>query len=500
MTAILDEHKNWQTDGGKPLVNGKVYFGVRSEDPKETGITIYSDSVLQNPTSNPQLTDSFGQTDDKIFVTDFYSIRVEDEEENLIYENLDNGTGSDIGAPIAVNEVQGLNELVGVGVPPVVDYVDKQIYILKTVQENTDAMTLDLGPGPVPIKIKDLDILAGQISINATMELIFNSTGPVFELSDGHNFKVPQPLGETIPNTGKFTSLEATSLIGNIVGSANIQTDAVGQDEIASDAVGQSELKTVKETLASGTNVDATLITGGGGAFAFWPRIYSSSAGSIRYLVAPVIPIDARGADLFLTLSLTPLTQYTLGNGNAGVETFVDNVYITASPPYNIGDGECHSFIFAIVNNATGEIEAMSHAPDPTWANNGPTCIRPEYKREGRLYRKKCVIDKSKDFQDPERYSFIEQEITRAFKNSDMALIPHPFQGNDLTGKTIILIDPCDPIVLVAENMKNAGENASEELFFKKYVTFGNKHLSGRATPHKDVMVVKPTWKNTNKK
>jgi len=30
-----------------------------------------------------------------------------------------------------------------------------------------------------------------------------------------------------------------------------------------------------------------------------------------------------------------------------------------------------------------------------------------------------------------------EIEITHAFKNSDMGLIPHPFQGNDLTGKTV---------------------------------------------------------------
>ena len=82
-----------------------------------------------------------------------------------------------------------------------------------------------------------------------------------------------------------------------------------------------------------------------------------------------------------------------------------------------------------------------------------------------------------------------------------MALHPHPFQGNDLTGKSIVLIDPNCDIVYKAEQMKGWEENALEELFHNDYVRFGNEHIKGRCTPcgHgvDEVMVVKPTWKNS---
>ena len=176
--------------------------------------------------------------------------------------------------------------------------------------------------------------------------------------------------------------------------------------------------------------------------------------------------------------------------------------YITASPPYDIGDGHCHTFLFALVNNSTGLIETMSHSPDPCWAHNGPNCITPEYNRAGKGYRKIKTIDKTKGFEDPDRISLVEQEITCDFKNTDMALIPHPFQGTSLTGRTIILIDPCSDVALRAEEMKEAGEEASDELFYKDYVRYGNEHIEGRCTPCNhgtdEVMVVKPTWKNSN--
>ena len=143
----------------------------------------------------------------------------------------------------------------------------------------------------------------------------------------------------------------------------------------------------------------------------------------------------------------------------------------------------------------------MSHSPDPCWAHNGPNCITPEYNRAGKGYRKIKTIDKTKGFEDPDRISLVEQEITCDFKNTDMALIPHPFQGTSLTGRTIILIDPCSDVALRAEEMKEAGEEASDELFYKDYVRYGNEHIEGRCTPCNhgtdEVMVVKPTWKNS---
>ena len=82
-----------------------------------------------------------------------------------------------------------------------------------------------------------------------------------------------------------------------------------------------------------------------------------------------------------------------------------------------------------------------------------------------------------------------------------MVLHPHPFQGNPMEGRTVVLIDPCDPIVETAELMKESGEEALDELFINDYVRFSNEHIEGRCTPCNhgvdEVMVVKPTWKNS---
>ena len=85
-----------------------------------------------------------------------------------------------------------------------------------------------------------------------------------------------------------------------------------------------------------------------------------------------------------------------------------------------------------------------------------------------------------------------ELEITADFKNSDMNLIPHPFQGNDLTGKTIVLFDPMSKIVERLEEIKNADGDLSE-IIYGNFLNIGNTEL-GRARPP-GVMSVSVTMK-----
>ena len=265
--------------------------------------------------------------------------------------------------------------------------------------------------------------------------------------------------------------------------------------------VAQGDLKSITGDVSSvNTN---TMVTGAGGEYGFWPTINSSVANANQYMVTPAGPV-APHSSIFQAatsqLGTTFLQRFHMGSAGSFTVT-ARSRYIQASPPYDIGDGECHSFIYLLIDNSTGNIDSGYHAPDPVWANNGPTCIRPEYKHHGKGYRIIQTIDKSKSFEDSSRYSSIEQEITNDFKNSDMVLIPHPFQGNDLTGKSVVLIDPCDSIVRQAELMKESGELALEELFHNDYVRFSNEHIEGRCTPCNhgtdEVMVVKPTWKNS---
>ena len=74
--------------------------------------------------------------------------------------------------------------------------------------------------------------------------------------------------------------------------------------------------------------------------------------------------------------------------------------------------------------------------------------------------------------------------------------IPYILPKANTHPQSIILIDPCDPIVERAEIIKDAGESALN-LFNDGYIKFGNEHLAGRKTPSSEVMVVKPSWKNT---
>ena len=71
-----------------------------------------------------------------------------------------------------------------------------------------------------------------------------------------------------------------------------------------------------------------------------------------------------------------------------------------------------------------------------------------------------------------------------------------------MEGNSVVLIDPCSDIALRIEDLKEAGVPAATNLLMDNdYVQFGNEHIKGRCTPcdHgvNEVMVVKPTWKNS---
>ena len=62
--------------------------------------------------------------------------------------------------------------------------------------------------------------------------------------------------------------------------------------------------------------------------------------------------------------------------GNTNTRTIQgQQTYITSSPPFDLGDGDAHGFIFALVNSL-GEIHSHYAADVPPWAYNGPTNIK----------------------------------------------------------------------------------------------------------------------------
>lgn len=305
-------------------------------------------------------------------------------------------------------------------------------------------------------------------------------------------------LGESVTNDNiadnavtdaKVSSISASKLTGGLPAISGANLTGLPSSAPGAQSITQSMLKTATSTVVSTSHHDFIMP---GGEYAFWASVRSNANSGASYKCAPL-----HGQNLNVSLGTTFRTRMQLSVGSSNYMEGRQR-YVQASPPYDLGDGEVHTFIQALIEDGTGKISAMCHAPDPVWANNGPTCIRPEYERNGKFYRDCCTIDTSKDFQDPTRIQHTEQEITAAFKNSDMAEIPHPFLGNDMTGKSIILIDPNSDIARITLEMEEAGENPLEELFHKDYVRFDNEHLTGRKTPSAEVMVVKPTWKVTS--
>ena len=60
MAAVLDEQTQFVDDGGKPVVNGFLYFGTVNADPKLNPKSIFSDRALSSALANPQRTDANG--------------------------------------------------------------------------------------------------------------------------------------------------------------------------------------------------------------------------------------------------------------------------------------------------------------------------------------------------------------------------------------------------------------------------------------------------------
>lgn len=245
--------------------------------------------------------------------------------------------------------------------------------------------------------------------------------------------------------------------------------------------LGQGALKT-SSSIKSTVSTSFVNITLDGGDFGLYPVLKESGIGNGTAQLGSAFSNSVFMSILALKSSVGNLIE-------------VQQTFIQASPPYDLGDGLCHSFIFLVQDKRTGDIVSVSQAPDPPWANNGPTCIRAEYKRGEKGYRKVAVIDDTKPFSDPTRVTWREQEITLQYKNSDMALIPHPFMSTDLTKYKILLVDPCSKIASRVEEMKNNGEAHASYLFMQgTYITFNTNNMSGRITPSADVKLVNPVW------
>lgn len=265
-------------------------------------------------------------------------------------------------------------------------------------------------------------------------------------------------------------------------------------------SVAQGKLKTTTGDVSTASSTPV-VITGPGGEYGFWPTVKNATTTSGLFICNPLGDGVA-----FLSIGTAFLQRITLQADNAETLTARQR-YVQASPPYDLGDGEVAGFIFALIENGTGEAVAMYQAPEPPWALNGPTNITPDFiDSRGRKFKliRESNAKLSEIIRDPTKQQEIINadrdgvrpiintiEITPAFKNSDINLIPHPFLGNDLTGKTIVMLDPLSGFMERVMQLQENGETPLDVMFGAGFVKIDNVALTRGGPPGVDVVAAK---------
>jgi len=262
---------------------------------------------------------------------------------------------------------------------------------------------------------------------------------------------------------------------------------------IAAGTIGQGKLNTSTGGVSRAQN-GLSVLTLPGGQYGFYPQLRVSAAAGANISAAPALSVYADAASALTvnsaSLSTSATTYMTLANFGAGITLYADQRYINSSPPYNLGDGEVPLFVFALINSA-GEVESTYTADVPPWAYNGPTRVTADrITQDGRKFQRRRIID-------PKTGDLIrdEIEITDDIKNADMGLIPHPFAGNDLTGKTVVLLDPVETLDLL--DLHEMGECVSD-LLYSRHLMVDNQRISRAAPPGVQPCAIR--WKQAQQK
>ena len=284
----------------------------------------------------------------------------------------------------------------------------------------------------------------------------------------------------------------APVLANSYVVEAMLAASAVTEAKIAASAVSSGKLKTTYGDV-SVTGTTATNVTLPGGSHGFYAPTWNSAGYSVSATIASVLTVNS------------PVTNINLYSNSVNSIAYARQYYVQASPPYDLGDGEIPLFVFAVMN-PDGTIHSTYIAPEAPWHHNGPTSIRPDVEIGGKKFqRRRAIIAEFGSIKaallsgltraqvmdrmatDP----MVDREITQAVKQADMPLIPHPFLGNNLTGKTVVLLDPVSPLMARLLDLHDSGESVTE--IVRDWMGIGNTALVRSGPP--GVMIVNAALK-----
>ena len=266
--------------------------------------------------------------------------------------------------------------------------------------------------------------LAKQASGTANRLIGYDGSGDPSEISAGSNITIS---GGSISATGGLTDVSQ--------GDLNTSTGSVSN-------VGSTSLN----------------LTLPGGTYGFYPQIKGNSADNAKFYIG----------DCSLGTISSYLTNINISKTSASAIAYAQQRYVTSSPPFDLGDGDCQGFIFVLIDS-NGNITSHYAADVPPWGYNGPTGIRADKinRKTGKKYRKKTpsltLEQKLSGYIPDVEY----EEITQTIKNADMSLIPHPF-GVVPEGHTVVMIDPMCETVGRMIGLQNLGDQEMIDCLLNK--------------------------------
>ncbi len=326
--------------------------------------------------------------------------------------------------------------------------IQKRTFMTGMVGGTANAITLTLAPVPAAYT-QNLTVMflcgsdntgATTINVNSlgAKNLMKNVAGTLTALASG-DLQSGVYYTATYDGTQFQVRIDASSGLSSVSqGNLNTSTGSVsGSAPAAGSGGGPWNLST------GNINVIGTL-PGGEYAFALESKI---TTGGTCFVMA--------GTDSTSYLRRALAGMLT----SAGRTVTIQERYVTASPPFDLGDGPLAGFIFLRQHRTKGIVGSYI-ADVPPWAYNGPTDIRAHKicPVTGKKYRRAVRPRSLEERIRGAALEFEYEEITQAIKNADMPLIPHPFQGLESTDERIILLNPRDDrLARIMEHHDNGG-------------------------------------------
>lgn len=261
----------------------------------------------------------------------------------------------------------------------------------------------------------------------------------------------------------------------------------LGGAPVAAGSVAQASLKTTTGIVSTGSA--GANLTLAGGEYGFYPQVkYTPGSDSL----------DAQIAKTYSTASYVTNIHLAVLSGTA----FAQQRYVQSSPPYDLGNGIIQMFVFILLDKTTKDVLATYSAPDPVWANNGPTTIHnlgpvvidDKFSNDSKLL--KNYLDKLRGASKAskvkgKRAKF--EKFTPLQKNADMNLIPHPFPDYDAAKHVVVMLDPVSDFNDDLFNIHEYSGDSIAEILHAGHIHIDNSSLA--LTMPRDVIACKGRFK-----